>query len=118
LADFYAQHREFWLRLVKEAHKRTLKADELPFEELRLDRSFLADCVVNASLCKTVIDLAHSFGRYVAGVGIEKAADMLALVSDYGQVFLLGQPMPEARFILLLRQRAASQGRSLDSATA
>jgi len=47
-------------------------------------------------------------------IGIEKASDALALVSmgcDYGQGFLLGQPMPEERFISLLRQRAASQGR-------
>jgi len=47
-----------------------------------------------------VIDLAHGFGRYVVTVGIEKAADALALVSmgcDYGQGFLLGQPMPEER---------------------
>ena len=98
------------------------KVDELPFEELKLDRSFVADCgtdKVNAPLCKSVIDLAHNFGRYVVAVGIEKAADALALVSmgcDYGQGFLLGQPMPEERFISLLRQRAATQGRSLDGA--
>ena len=96
------------------------KVDELPFEELKLDRSFVADCgtdKVNAPLCKSVIDLAHNFGRYVVAVGIDKAADALALVSmgcDYGQGFLLGQPMPEERFISLLRQRAATQGRSLD----
>jgi EAL domain-containing protein (putative c-di-GMP-specific phosphodiesterase class I) len=100
------------------------KVDELPFEELKLDRSFVADCgtdKVNAPLCKSVIDLAHNFGRYVVAVGIEKAADALALVSmgcDYGQGFLLGQPMPEERFISLLRQRAATQGRSLDGAKA
>ncbi len=98
------------------------KVDELPFEELKLDRSFVADCgtdKVNAPLCKSVIDLAHNFGRYVVAVGIEKAADALALVSmgcDYGQGFLLGQAMPEERFISLLRQRAATQGRSLDGA--
>jgi EAL domain-containing protein (putative c-di-GMP-specific phosphodiesterase class I) len=97
------------------------KTDELPFEELKLDRSFVADCgtdKVNAPLCKSVIDLAHNFGRYVVAVGIEKAADALALVSmgcDYGQGFLLGQPMPEERFISLLRQRAATQGRNLDA---
>jgi sensor c-di-GMP phosphodiesterase-like protein len=34
---------------------------------------------------------------------------------DYGQGYLLGQPMPEERFISLLRQRAATQGRSLDA---
>ena len=35
---------------------------------------------------------------------------------DYGQGFLLGQPMPEERFVSLLRQRAATQGRNLDDA--
>jgi EAL domain-containing protein (putative c-di-GMP-specific phosphodiesterase class I) len=104
------------------AYSSLAKVEELPFEELKLDRSFVADCgtdKVNAPLCKTVIDLAHSFGRYVVAVGIEKAADALALVSmgcDYGQGFLLGQPMPEERFISLLRQRAATQGRNLDEA--
>ena len=106
------------------AYSTLAKAEELPFEELKLDRSFVADCgtdKVNAPLCKTVIDLAHNFGRYVVAVGIEKAADASALVSmgcDYGQGFLLGQPMPEERFVSLLRQRAATQGRNLDSAQA
>jgi sensor c-di-GMP phosphodiesterase-like protein len=35
---------------------------------------------------------------------------------DYGQGFLLGQPMPEERFISLLRQRAASQPRPSSAA--
>jgi hypothetical protein len=30
-----------------------------------------------------------------------------------GQGFMLGQPIPEDRFISLLRQRAAAQGRRL-----
>jgi EAL domain-containing protein (putative c-di-GMP-specific phosphodiesterase class I) len=85
---------------------------ELPFAELKLDRAFVTDCgsdKVNAPLCKTVIDLAHNFGSIAVAVGIEKASDALALVSmgcDYGQGFLLGQPMPEERFISLLKQRA------------
>ena len=89
----------------------------LPFAELKLDRSFVADCgtdKVNAPLCKTVIDLAHSFGSFAVAIGIEKASDALALVSmgcDYGQGFLLGQPMPEERFISLLRQRTTAKGR-------
>jgi EAL domain-containing protein (putative c-di-GMP-specific phosphodiesterase class I) len=104
------------------AYSAMAKVEELPFEELKLDRTFVADCgtdKVNAPLCKTVIDLAHNFGRSVVAVGIEKAADALALVSmgcDYGQGYLLGQPMPEERFISLLRQRAATQGRNLDAA--
>jgi len=85
---------------------------ELPFAELKLDRHFVADCGtdrVNAPLCKTVIDLAHNFGRTAVAMGIEKASDAVALVNmgcDFGQGFLLGQPMPEERFISLLRQRA------------
>jgi EAL domain-containing protein (putative c-di-GMP-specific phosphodiesterase class I) len=90
---------------------------EMPFYELKLDRNFVADCgtdKVNAPLCKTVIDLAHNFGRVAVAMGIEKAADAVALVSmgcDFGQGFLLGQPMPEERFISLLRQRATGKGR-------
>jgi len=94
---------------------------ELPFAELKLDRAFVTDCgtdKVNAPLCKTVIDLAHNFGSIAVGIGIERASDALALVSmgcDYGQGFLLGQPMPEDRFMSLLRQRTASQGRQLSA---
>ena len=92
-----------------------VRLKELPFAELKLDRNFVADCgtdKVNAPLCKTVIDLAHNFGSIAVAIGIEKAADAMALVSmgcDYGQGFLLGQPMPEERFMSLLRQRAASR---------
>lgn len=95
---------------------------ELPFAELKLDRTFVKDCgtdKVNAPLCKTVIDLAHNFGSHAVAIGIEKAADALALTSmgcDIGQGFLLGQPMPEDRFVSLLRQRAAGQGKSLPKA--
>ena len=62
-------------------------------------------------LCKTVINLAYYFARNVIAVSIEKLP-MLALVSmgcDYGQGFLHGQPLPEERFISLLRQRAATR---------
>jgi len=105
------------------AYSSLAKVEDLPFDELKLDRSYVADCgtdKVNAPLCKTVIDLAHNFGRHVVAVGIEKAADALALTSmgcDYGQGFLLGQPMPEERFASLLRQRAATQGHNLEGAS-
>lgn len=50
---------------------------ELPFSELKLDRSFVSDCgtgKVNAPICKTVIDLAHNFGSAATAIGIEKAS--------------------------------------------
>ncbi len=96
-----------------------VRLKELPFAELKLDRTFVTDCGtdrVNAPLCKTVIDLAHNFGSAAVAIGIEKASDALALTSmgcDLGQGFLLGQPMPEERFLSLLRQRAAGQGRPM-----
>jgi EAL domain-containing protein (putative c-di-GMP-specific phosphodiesterase class I) len=91
-----------------------MRLSDLPFAELKLDRSFVTGCgtdSASAPLCKAAIDLAHSFGSVAVGVGIERASDALALAGmgcDYGQGFLLGQPMPEERFIALLRQRAAS----------
>jgi len=106
------------------AYSSLARLGELPFVELKLDRAFVADCgtdKVNAPLCKTVIDLAHNFGRTAVAMGIDKAADAMALMSmgcDFGQGFLLGQPMPEERFISLLRQRAATQGRDLPATAA
>src|SRR5262249_45615191 len=59
-------------------HSSLSKLGDLPFAELKLDRTYVLDCgtdKVNAPLCKTVIDLAHNFGRAVVAMGIEKAAD-------------------------------------------
>jgi EAL domain-containing protein (putative c-di-GMP-specific phosphodiesterase class I) len=91
-----------------------MRLSDLPFAEIKLDRSFVTGCGTDSSsapLCKAAIELAHSFGSIAVGVGIERASDALALVGmgcDYGQGFLLGQPMPEDRFIALLRQRAVT----------
>jgi len=93
------------------AHASLAKLTELPFAEMKLDRSFVVGCgtdKIHAPICKTVIDLAHSFGALAVGIGLEKASDAMALVSmgcDLGQGFLYGQPMPEERFIALLKQR-------------
>jgi EAL domain-containing protein (putative c-di-GMP-specific phosphodiesterase class I) len=105
-----------------QSHSMLARLEELPFAELKLARAYVIDCSVdksNAPLCRTVIDLAHGFGRKAVAMGIEKASDAIALVSmgcDFGQGFLLGQPMPEQRFVSLLHQRAATQGRQLSAA--
>jgi EAL domain-containing protein (putative c-di-GMP-specific phosphodiesterase class I) len=106
------------------AYSALTKIESLPFAELKLDRVFVTDCgtnKMNAPLCKSVIDLAHSFGSVAVAVGIEKASDAVALVSmgcDYGQGFLLGQPMPEDRFLSLLRQRAGNNSKVAETASA
>ncbi|HWL06612.1 MAG TPA: EAL domain-containing response regulator [Xanthobacteraceae bacterium] len=97
---------------------------DLPFAELKLAANYVADCgtdKVNAPLCKTMIDLAHDSGGKAGAIGVEKAADALALVSmgcDIGQGHLLGRPMPEERLISLLRQRAENQTRQARTANA
>lgn len=92
-----------------------MKVQDVPFAEMKLDRIFVTNCStdeVNASICKTVIDMAHSFGGLAVGIGVEKPADVGALIDmgcDLGQGYLLGQPMAEERFFALLRQRVASR---------
>jgi EAL domain-containing protein (putative c-di-GMP-specific phosphodiesterase class I) len=84
---------------------------ELPFAEIKVDSSFVKNCAVdptNAAICQTAIDLAHRFGSAAVAEGIETAADLQALMMmgcDFGQGVLIAPPMPQERFIELLRQR-------------
>jgi EAL domain-containing protein (putative c-di-GMP-specific phosphodiesterase class I) len=86
---------------------------EVTFTELKLDRSFVADCGTDkshAAMCRSVIDLAHNFSATAVAVGVEKPADAHALFRmgcDLGQGYLFAQPMAQERFLVLLRQRAA-----------
>ena len=83
----------------------------LPFAELKIDRSFVRDCATNATnaaICQTAIDLAHRFGSAAVAEGIESQADLQALMvmgCDFGQGVLIAPPMPKDRFLDLLRQR-------------
>lgn len=92
---------------------------EVPFDELKIDVSFVKDCATdpsNAAICQTAIDLAHRFGSVAVAEGVESMADMQALVAmgcDFGQGILIAPPMPKARLLGLLCQRAdASRARS------
>ncbi len=85
---------------------------DLPFAELKLDRSFVhgsgADSQ-NAGICAAIINLAHHFGAVAVAEGIETAADLQAvhrMGCDMGQGYFLARPMPKESFINLLRQRS------------
>jgi EAL domain-containing protein (putative c-di-GMP-specific phosphodiesterase class I) len=84
---------------------------DLPFAELKIDRSFVRACATdatNAAICQTAIDLAHRFGSAAVAEGIESQADLQALMvmgCDFGQGVLIAPPMPKERFLDLLRQR-------------
>jgi EAL domain-containing protein (putative c-di-GMP-specific phosphodiesterase class I)/CheY-like chemotaxis protein len=85
---------------------------DVPFVELKLDRSFVRDSGSdprNAGICQTIINLAHNFGALAVAEGLENAADLQAVQRmgcDIGQGFFLARPMPKASFIALLEQRA------------
>ena len=84
----------------------------LPFAELKIDRSFVAECdsdKANSALCTTIIDLAHRFDSVAVAEGIESGAELLALQRmgcDQGQGYLFARPMPKDLFLTLLRSRA------------
>jgi EAL domain-containing protein (putative c-di-GMP-specific phosphodiesterase class I) len=84
---------------------------ELPFVELKIDRSFVNGCATdatNAAICQTAIDLAHRFGGTAVAKGVERQADLQCLVSmgcDFGQGVLVAPPMPQEVFLDLLLQR-------------
>jgi EAL domain-containing protein (putative c-di-GMP-specific phosphodiesterase class I) len=90
---------------------------ELPFAELKLDESFVANCAVNATnaaICQTAIDLAHRFGSTAVAEGIESVADLQSLIvmgCDFGQGVLIAPPMPMERFLELLRERVGGKPR-------
>jgi EAL domain-containing protein (putative c-di-GMP-specific phosphodiesterase class I) len=92
---------------------------ELPFIELKLDSSFVKSCATdasNAAICQTAVDLAHRFGSAAVAEGIENAADLQALMvmgCDFGQGVLIAPPMPQERFLDLLRQRANVPGEAV-----
>lgn len=85
---------------------------DLPFAELKLDRSFVHGCATDArndGICKAVIDLAHHFGATAAAEGLENADDLRTirgLGCDLGQGYLFARPMPKADFVRLLQRRA------------
>ena len=83
----------------------------LPFAELKIERSFVADCDrdrANFALCKTVVELAHRFECAAVGEGIERAAEFETLQNlgcDQGQGYLIARPMQKDQLVALLRER-------------
>ena len=84
---------------------------DLPFAELKIDHAFVTGCATDAAkaaICQTAIDLAHRFGSAAVAAGVERQADLQALMvmgCDFGQGALIAPPMPKERFLELLRQR-------------
>jgi EAL domain-containing protein (putative c-di-GMP-specific phosphodiesterase class I)/FixJ family two-component response regulator len=93
------------------AYSAIAQAKDIAFAELKIDRSFVANCDtdrMNAGLCETIIALAHRIGSKAVAEGIETALELKALHRmgcDLGQGYLFARPMPRDHFLNLLRER-------------
>jgi EAL domain-containing protein (putative c-di-GMP-specific phosphodiesterase class I)/FixJ family two-component response regulator len=87
---------------------------ELPFVEVKLDRSLVTNCGENrdnASLCHAAIDLAHGFGCAAVGEGIETASELKTLTQmgcDTGQGYLFSKPLPRDQLLSSLVKHVRS----------
>lgn len=89
---------------------------ELPFAELKLDRSFVTGCgfdAGNAALCKTVADLAHRFGSLAVAEGVETTSDLATIRHvgcDVAQGFLFAHAMPKDALLARMAANGTSGG--------
>ena len=71
---------------------------QLPFNALKIDRSFVADLTaggVGVDLIRCTIELAHVMGKVVVAEGVEtqeQYAALLRLGCDNGQGYLIARP--------------------------
>ena len=83
---------------------------QLPFSELKIDRSYVVNCHVdrvNAGLCETIVELARRFGLKTVAEGIEtphESHKLQGIGCDIGQGYLFGKPMPKAQLIGIIRR--------------
>jgi EAL domain-containing protein (putative c-di-GMP-specific phosphodiesterase class I) len=117
----------FAFAAIKELHKQKIKlaldsfglgfaelsrCEELPFSEVKIDRSFVCNCDTdphNAGLCETVVAFAHRYHAKVVAEGVETIGELKTLREmgcDYAQGYLLARPMSKSDFIALLEERA------------
>ncbi len=79
---------------------------DLPIDELKLDRSFVAELDTDRrvdAIVQSTIQLAHSLGLLLVAEGIESATQLAVLSElgcDIGQGYLLARPCPPDRLAL------------------
>ena len=88
-----------------------------PLASLKIDRSFVADVLddeADATIVRTIVDMAHTLGFTVIAEGVERdsqAAFLRALGCEQAQGFLFAHPMSAEEFSSLLAARlGASAG--------
>ena len=88
---------------------------QLPFSELKIDRSYVSNCHVdrvNAGLCETIVELGQRFGLKTVAEGIETTHEchkLQAVGCHIGQGYLFAKPMPKSQLIGTMRRRLVEQ---------
>jgi EAL domain-containing protein (putative c-di-GMP-specific phosphodiesterase class I)/ActR/RegA family two-component response regulator len=91
--------------------------NELPYSEMKLDQSFIRNCVRDAearAIVESSIELGHKLGMKVVAEGIEKQEDwdlISDLRCDEGQGYFIARPMKAASIPDWLSHWNASLGR-------
>ena len=94
-------------------HSSLERLGELPFAEIKLDRSYVHGCSSDPKrreMCRVVKDLAQRYNITAVAEGVEEKEDLRVLVElgyDVAQGFLFAKPMPSGDFVGLLASRAA-----------
>jgi EAL domain-containing protein (putative c-di-GMP-specific phosphodiesterase class I) len=98
---------------------------ELPFDVLKIDRSFVSNMADNAeakALVQTIVALAKSMGLSVTAEGVETEAQanaLKALGCDVGQGYLFGRPSAASAILETFEQMPArGEERPLSRASA
>src|SRR6267142_1004321 len=82
-----------------------------PLASLKIDRSFVADVMddeADATIVRTIVDMAHTLGFTVVAEGVEldsQAAFLRTLGCEQAQGFLFARPMPAEEFSALVAAR-------------
>ncbi|HYR36678.1 MAG TPA: EAL domain-containing protein [Burkholderiales bacterium] len=85
-----------------------------PLASLKIDRSFVADVMddeADATIVRTIVDMAHTLGFTVVAEGVEldsQAAFLRTLGCEQAQGFLFARPMPAEEFSALIAARVGA----------
>ena len=88
------------------------RLQELPFAELKLDRSFVSGCAIDDRkqlMCRNVVELAHRSNILAVAEGVETASDLEVLTRlgfDIAQGFIFAKAMERADFSRAVTARA------------
>ena len=91
---------------------------DLPIDELKLDRSFVADLTSDrrtAAIIRSTVELAHQLGLTVVAEGVETEAQQRQLAEmgcDVMQGYLISAARPAAEVSQMLRDEAVRLGPS------